>query len=45
VPAANPAGNFATIWVLDDDTRVNVVESSFTTGAPVTVRLVPVMVI
>jgi hypothetical protein len=45
VPAANPAGNFATISVLDDDTRVNVVESSFTTGAPVAVRLVPVMVI
>jgi hypothetical protein len=45
VPAANPAGKFATIWVLDDDTRVNVAESSFTTGAPVAVRLAPVMVI
>jgi hypothetical protein len=31
--------------VLDDDTRVNVAASSFTTGAPVAVRLVPVMVI
>jgi hypothetical protein len=45
VPAANKAGNFATIWALDDDTRVNVAESSFTTGAPVAVRLAPVMVI
>jgi hypothetical protein len=45
VPAANPAGKFATIWVLAEDTRANVAESSFTTGAPVAVRLVPVMVI
>ncbi len=45
MPAANPAGKFATIWVLAEDTRVNAAASSFTTGVPVAVRLVPVMVI
>jgi hypothetical protein len=45
-PAGSAVGKSATICVLEYDTKLNVVPSSFTTGAPDDgVRLVPVMAI